>query len=179
MIRNVALGAALFLAGCAENPLGVTKVTEGKAETVVRTAGHRVAFEASRHDLRRIGYRNCNGYEIHLFAPRQVSSIDEGPSLFMTARAYRGGAVTLNLPVDAQRLQRRVSGRWQDVPLPTRTGDQITGQDVVMLSLSRILGGGSGALSAGQYRLWFSQLSAEQAAGGYCAISPVWLFQIT
>lgn len=192
MIRQalIAASAALALAGCeagtARAPVGAA---QGDSSTPLPDQQAKNAqFQAQRSVLRRIGYRNCNGFDIQLFAPQRLTADMAGQALYLRAKAYRatgGGAVTLTLPGNAARLQRQSGTGWQNLPMnaaagasrSTASAGQLAAGSVATVSVSRAVGQ-SGPLAAGRYRLWLGAFTASQVGGSACSMSPVWQFSV-
>lgn len=183
----------LLLAGCAatggQAPVAVGTQPPARTSPVPDQGVAQAQFQAQRSTLRRIGYRNCDGFDIQLYAPRQVQGNGAGQALFMQARAYRaigGGAVTLGIPGTAPRLQRQTASGWQDLPMTasaaarseTASAAQLAAGSVVMAPLSPTLGQVA-PLAPGNYRLWLGPFSARQAGGSACSMSPVWQFSVS
>ena len=172
-----------MLAGCAAAPGAVV----APVATLPAAAGQgqaQSAYAAQRAGLRRIGYRNCDGYAIELFAPARISaSSAPGQSLFLRAYAYRaGGAIRLNLPGAAPRLQQQAATGWRDLPRPSAlAGSSVSGSAsgaIASASLPQQLGI-TAPMTPGHYRAWLGQFSATRAGGASCAITPVWQFDIS
>lgn len=171
---KAALLALILLAGCAAT--GTAPAVAPGAQPV-GAASAAADFAAARPGLRRIGYRNCDGYAVELFAPARVGRATiEGQSLFLRAYAYRaGGAIRTRLPGAAARVQQRSGSGWRDLPL-TVSGSGSIGGAFTSVPLVAQLGQGA-SLPPGRYRLWLGQFSASRD-GASCAISPVWQFDI-
>lgn len=192
-MRAAILGLVV-LAGCAapggQGQAPVVAMSQPPAATspVPDMAGAQAQFAAQRAGLRRIGYRNCNGFDLQLYAPQQVTPTGAGQSLFLRAQAYRaigGGQFTLTVPGTAPRLQRQTSAGWQDLPMNASAASrslavpaaQLATGAVVSLPLAPALGQRA-PLTPGRYRLWLGQFAAQQSGGSACAMQPVWLFDI-
>jgi hypothetical protein len=100
-------------------------------------------------------------------------------SLFLNAYAYRGGgAIRLNLPGAAARLQQQTGSGWQEVPMVAAASGASVSGTVAAVPLSQQLGA-TAALNPGHYRAWLGQFSASRAGGAACAITPVWQFDLS
>lgn len=186
--RAAAAAAALLLAllaGCGAAPQGGAPVASAAAPgDGAAQAQAASALSAQRAGLRRIGYRNCDGYAIELFAPARITAASASQqALFLRAYAYRaGGAIRLDLPGAAPRLQQQTGSGWQDLPRPAALGGgAVTGGSsgaVASASLPRQLGV-TDPLNPGHYRAWLGRFSASRAGGAACAMTPVWQFDIT
>ena len=179
---GVACLALAFLSGCgaAVTQMPAISATSQAVTAQGSAAASAADFRASRPGLRRIGYRNCDGYAIELFAPARLSAARANQqSLFLNAYAYRGGgAVRLTLPGAATRLQRQTAGGWQDLPLAAATGGGSVGGPLAAVTLAQQLGQ-SAPLQPGRYRAWLGQFSASRAGGATCAIAPLWQFDLS
>lgn len=181
--------AVLLLAGCAGaatqgpgGPAMTGSATTPAASAVANSAAG--PFNATRSQLRRIGYRNCNGYAMELFAPARITSASLAQqSLFLNAYAYRaGGAIRLNLPGAASRLQAQTAGGWQDLPrAATLSGSSLTGSASAAVASAALPAqlGVTAPLNPGHYRAWLGQFSASRAGGAACAMTPVWHFDLS
>ena len=182
MIARAAALSLALLAGCAAVPQGGAPTN---AVPGADTGQAQAALTSQRAGLRRIGYRNCDGYAIELFAPARITAASApGQSLFLRAYAYRaGGPIRLNLPGAATRLQRQTAAGWQDLPRQSALGGSaVTGSSsgaVASASLPLQLGFVE-PMNPGHYRAWLGQFSASRAGGGRaCAMTPVWQFDIS
>ncbi|AUH32266.1 hypothetical protein [Paracoccus tegillarcae] len=191
MTARVGLMAVALLAGCAatggQAPSASMSQPPASTSPVPDMASAQAQFGAQRAGLRRIGYRNCNGFDIQLYAPQRVTASGAGQALFLQARSYRatGGNVTLNVPGTASRLQRQTGAGWQDLPMRASAAGRSSGVSAAQLATGAVMSvplvpalGQAGALPAGHYRLWLGPFSAQQAGGGACTMSPVWQFDI-
>lgn len=171
--------ALALLSGCAAAVVQAPPAPVSPVTTQAPTASA-ADFNTARPGLRRIGYRNCDGYAIELFAPARPSAANTGQqALYLNASAYRGGgAIRLTLPGVATRLQRQTGGGWQDLPMVAGSGAGTVGGPLAAVSLSGQLGQ-SIPLPAGHYRAWLGQFSASRAGGSACAITPVWQFDLS
>ncbi|AUH63691.1 hypothetical protein [Paracoccus zhejiangensis] len=175
--------AALLLAGCAAAP-GATVAPVGNVPIAAGQGQAQASYASQRAGLRRIGYRNCDGYAIELFAPARISAASaSGQSLFLRAYAYRGGGpIRLSLPGAASRLQQQTASGWQELPRQSAlAGSSVTGSTsgaIASASLPQQLGFVE-PMNPGHYRAWLGQFSATRAGGASCAITPVWQFDIS
>lgn len=173
--------AALALAGCAAAPGGPVAPVAGLSADQGQA---QAAYAAARPGLRRIGYRNCDGYAIELFAPARVTAASAPQqSLFLRAYAYRaGGAIRLSLPGAAPRLQQQAGTGWRDLPRPSAlAGSGVTGSATGALAPAALPSqlGFVEPMTPGHYRAWLGQFSASRAGGSACAMAPVWQFDMS
>ncbi|TRW98238.1 hypothetical protein FNJ84_05515 [Paracoccus sp. M683] len=169
MTPRASLMALALLAGCAA-PVVVQQAAPVTGPMVSAAA------MPDRASLRRIGYRNCDGYAMELLAPRQVSVASvAGQALYLRAYPYRaGGAIQTRLPGVAARIQQQTGSGWRDLPV-VAAGSGSTGGATASVSLAGQLG--QVAPQPGHYRLWLGQFSASRG-GATCSMSPVWQFDI-
>lgn len=184
MTARAAAAAALvlaLLAGCAAVPQGGAPMPAAASPD---TGQAQAALSAQRAGLRRIGYRNCDGYAIELFAPARIPAASAPQqSLFLRAYAYRaGGPIRLDVPGAAARLQRQTGSGWQDLPRPAaQGGSSVPGSPAGAVASASLAGqlGFVEPLIPGHYRVWLGRFSASRAGGSACAMTPVWQFDIT
>lgn len=162
-----ALLALALLAGCAA-PGGPAVTPAGPVAAA--------ANMPDRASLRRIGYRNCNGYAMELFAPARVTTASvAGQALYLRAYPYRGGgAIQTQLPGAATRVQQQAGSGWRDLPV-VAAGSASAGGSVASVPLAQQFG--QVAVQPGRYRLWLGSFSASRG-GAVCSINPVWQFDI-
>lgn len=192
-MKKLIAALILSLAGCAA-PVGVVNVPPVPTAAPERPAeaqgAARAAFAAARPGLRRIGYRNCSGFSMELFAPARVSRAGlEAQSFWWVLRSYapgRHGNLRLTTP-DTGRLEARSGQGWQDMPrvrfarVDARSvpvGD-LTGGAVIRLPMAELLGLSPDAAPApGSYRFWSDRFYAQGDLGPVCTMSPMWRFDL-
>ena len=168
----------------------------GGAGGAANLRGFEAQFRAERPGLRRVGYRNCDGYAMELLVPRQVARDPRGQAIWWHITPYlpgRHGSYRLAVPEDSGmagwRLQRHAGTGWQDLPRPAaHRGDaprqavlspaEIGASLPVRLDLAEAIGLAPGPLSPGRYRLQAGEFTVATASGGRCSMRPFWDFDI-
>lgn len=180
MNARAALAAILLIAGCAaptgQGPGATTASAPASAPASVSAT---VAdFAAARPGLRRIGYRNCDGFAMELFAPARMTMASvPGQALFLRAYAYRGaGEIRTQLQSHPARLERQAGGQWQDLPVTAAAPGPVSGGNLAQVPLLQQLGQ-AGPLPPGHYRLWLGTFMASRGAAT-CSMAPVWQFDL-
>lgn len=197
-----ALASVLALTGCAPVPPASVPASAPVTAPGNRLDGYGAAqsvsdaqFRAARPGLRRVGYRNCDGYSVQLLVPRQVAR-DGGPQwLWWEITPYLAGANSsyrVTVPEDFRnwRTERRVDAGWQVQGRVTATDRRNTPRQLsfsaaeigasrpVAQDLREAIGLGPDPLSPGSYRVQASDFIVETPSGGRCALRPFWVFDI-
>lgn len=192
-MNRVIAAFVLALSGCSAQVSGVTAPpvpATAPARAPEAMAPARAAFAAARPGLRRIGYRNCSGFSMELFAPARVSRSGlEVQSFWWVLRSYqpaRHGAVRLTTP-DTGRLEQRAGQGWQQMPrdrfasvdaVDVPVGDMLAGA-VIRLPMASVMGLAQGSTpEPGSYRFWSERLYAQGDLGPVCNMSPMWQFDL-
>ncbi|HRM73852.1 MAG TPA: hypothetical protein PLI13_03965 [Paracoccus sp. (in: a-proteobacteria)] len=176
MNARAALAAILLIAGCAaptgQGPGATTAPASASASPSAAD------FAAARPGLRRIGYRNCDGFAMELFAPARMTMASvPGQALFLRAYAYRGaGEIRTQLQSHPARLERQAGGQWQDLPVTAAAPGPVSGGNLAQVPLLQQLGQ-AGPLPPGHYRLWLGTFMASRGAAT-CSMAPVWQFDL-
>ncbi|WP_374634627.1 hypothetical protein [Paracoccus sp. (in: a-proteobacteria)] len=183
----------LLLAGCATQVPAPEPVTGGGAGL----RGLDAQFQAERPTLRRVGYRNCDGYSMELLVPRQVARDPRGQGIWWQITPYppaRASSYQITVPEDFDmpgwRSQRRAGNGWQDlvrVPAAHRRDTPrhavVSAADLypslpIRLGLADAIGVPADQLTPGSYRVQASDFVVETASGGRCSMRPFWVFDI-
>ena len=181
----------LMLAGCA---------TQAPMPSVTGGADPRASdaqFRAERPALRRVGYRNCDGYSMELLVPRQVARDPRGQGIWWQITPYQPGrasSYSVTVPEDFDmpgwRTERRAGNGWQvlERPAAAHLRDQprravfsaaSLGPSLpIRLGLAEAIGVPADQLSPGSYRVQASDFIVETASGGRCAMRPFWVFDV-
>ena len=183
---------AVLLAGCtAQAPVSPP------AGDAAGIRAQQAQFRAERPTLRRVGYRNCDGYSMELLVPRQVARDPRGQGIWWQITPYpprRAGSYQVSLPenydMPGWRTQRRSGNGWQTLerqPAADRRGAPrravFSAADLgpslpVRLDLAAAIGAPGGPLSPGSYRVQAADFIVETDSGGRCAMRPFWVFDI-
>ena len=187
-----ALLMALLLAGCATQA-----PVPPPAGDVAGIRGPEAQFRAERPTLRRVGYRNCNGYSMELLVPRHVARDPRGQGIWWQITPYlpgRAGSYQISLPenfdMPGWRTQRRSGNGWLTLERPAAADRRDAPRRVVFsaadlgpslpirLDLAAAIGVPAEQLSPGSYRVQAADFIVETASGGRCAMRPFWVFDI-
>lgn len=171
-MKSRAAALVLVLAGCAA-PAVTPPVSLPVAQPAPVVAAAGPSALPTGVGLRRIGYRNCNGFDMQLFAPMRPGARED--ALLLRVVAYRGvGPARVTLSGGPVRLQRASDAGWQTVALPPQRGagaQPLLSGGATAVPLRQLLG--QWPLAPGRYRLWLAPLSA----GPGCSMAPVWIFE--
>ena len=182
-----------LLAGCAtQTQVAVPGSTGGGA-----TQATAAQFRAERPALRRVGYRNCDGYAIELLVPRQIASDPRGQGIWWHVTPYLAGrhsAYRITVPDDFDapgwRTERRAGDGWQMLARASAAQGRDTPRQAVFSAadigaslpirqqLSDAIGVPADQLLPGSYRVQASDFTVETAAGGRCSMRPFWVFDL-
>lgn len=193
-MRVRALMLGLLLAGCVAQPPDPSPATGGGG------GGSRALdaqFRAERPGLRRVGYRNCDGYSMELLVPRQVARDPRAQGIWWQITPYlpgRAGSYRVTVPEDFDmpgwRIQRRTENGWQLLERATAAHRRDTPRRAefsaaelapslpIRLALSDAIGLPADRLTPGSYRIQAPDFTVETASGGRCAMRPFWVFDI-
>lgn len=181
-----------LLAGCGAQ-VAVTPPLTGGTDLRAPDA----QFHAERPGLRRVGYRNCDGYSMELLVPRQVARDPRGQGIWWRITPYlpgRNAGYQITVPDNASmpgwRTERRGGNGWQAMPRPTAAGTGVAPRRQVLtaagigaslpvrLDLAAVIGLPPDQLTPGSYRVQAPDFTVETPAGGRCAMRPFWVFDI-
>lgn len=188
-----AVTLTLLLAGCAGQVPGPAPVTGDGSGLPASDA----QFQAERPTLRRVGYRNCDGYAMELLVPRQVARDPRGQGIWWQITPYspaRAGSYQIMVPEDFDmagwRTQRRAGDGWQELERPTAaqrrdsprravvSGAELGASLPIRLGLADAIGVPADQLTPGSYRVQAPDFVVETASGGRCSMRPFWVFDI-
>ncbi len=187
-MRLCPLALVLLMAACG---------TDGPSRGVETSAASpgQADFNAARPELRRVGFRDCNGVSMQLWVPRQVGAAADGQQIWWQIDQYGPGRyASLNLiaPTDfhaaAWRTQKLQGGRWGDIQRRSAAAEPDTRQTLsagqlgrtwaMPLDLIGAIGVTPGIDPAGSYRVHSGSFVIGLPGGASCAMSPFWDFEI-
>lgn len=182
----------LMLAGCAAQ---VPMAPPGPEAAAMRNSD--AQFRAERPMLRRVGYRNCDGYSMELLVPRQVARDPRGQNIWWQITPYlpgRNSSYLISVPDDFDmpgwRTQRRAGNGWQalerssaahlrDTPRRITFSAADLGSSLpIPQGLSDAIGVAADQLTPGSYRVQASDFIVETPSGGRCSMRPFWVFDV-
>lgn len=194
-----ALALLMLIAGCAapaglRNP-GSTQTADPAGAGIT---GPDADLRAERPGLRRIGYRNCDGFSMQMLVPQDPGAGDpRAQRVWWEINVYQPGrhaSYRIRLPEDfdgpAWRSERRVGGTWQAlaraqaahlrrdpvwVSLPS---DRVGASLPIPRSVSDVTGLGADALVPGTYRIQTAPFTVIVPGGQSCSMQPFWVFDI-
>lgn len=194
-----ALALPLLIAGCAA-PAGLRD--PGSAQTAqparAEITGPDADFRAERPGLRRIGYRNCDGFSMQMLVPPDPGAGDpRAQRVWWEIKVYQPGrhaSYRIRLPEDfdspAWRSERRVGGTWQALPRPqaahprrdpvwvSLASDRVGASLPISHSVSDVTGLGADTLRPGTYRIQTAPFTVIVPGGQSCSMQPFWVFDI-
>ncbi|RCW86633.1 hypothetical protein [Paracoccus lutimaris] len=179
----------LMLAGCAaQTP--VPPPVSGAANGAMPRASD-AQFRAERPGLRRVGYRNCDGYSMQLLVPSHVARDPRMQNVWWEISPYlpgRHASYRILVPEAGAgwRIERRVGNGWQAMAPAGRgasteravTAGEMSGSLPVPLDLASVIGLPGAELLPGSYRVQSPPLSVQTLDGKTCSMRPFWVFEI-
>lgn len=194
-----ALALLMLMAGCAA-PAGMREPGTGQTTGATKTenAGFDADFRAERAGLRRIGYRNCDGFSMQMLVPRNIGTLDpRDQRVWWEINVYQRGrhaSYRIRLPEDFDspewRTERRTGNGWQAMRRPQAAHPRL---DPVWVSLppglpgasfpisrsvTEVTGLGPDALLPGTYRVQTAPFTIVVPDGQSCSMRPFWVFDI-